>query len=276
MLATAAAVPYRAGVLLRADGDAVVAIGQPAHAWLSGQLARAWGNPRMGPVEPWEEVCLAAEQHDIGMAEWDLAPSLNPGTGRPHGFTEMPLDVHLALWRAAPARLLAQSRYAAVLVSMHGEALYRMRDIAALPAEQAAAVRGYLAEQEAFQAEWLGALRADEHTAPHAAPRRVRRNQRLLWTWDFLSLALCLDWPPVTARDVPTAAGAPEPLALAPVPGSPATFTLDPWPFVRERVELRTEGRRLVGRFDDAERMRAALGAAPWTTLRFALRAASA
>jgi hypothetical protein len=41
-------------------------------------------------------------------------------------------------------------------------------------------------------------------------------------------------------------------------------------------VELRTEGRRLVGRFDDAERMRAALGAAPWTTLRFALRAASA
>ena len=54
-------------MLLREDGDAVVCIGQPAHAWLSGQLARAWA---LDPVEPWEEVCLAAEQHDLGMAGW--------------------------------------------------------------------------------------------------------------------------------------------------------------------------------------------------------------
>ena len=72
-------------MLLRPDGDDTIVIGQPAHAWLSGQLARAW-DPR---PEPWEEVCLAAEQHDIGMAEWELAPRLNPGTGLPRSFMEL-------------------------------------------------------------------------------------------------------------------------------------------------------------------------------------------
>ena len=109
-------------MLLREDGDAVVVIGQPAHAWLSGQLARAWGNERLGQVTPREEVCLGAEQHDIGMAAWDLAPTLNPETGRPHSFMELPIATHLELWTNAPSRLLAQSRYAALLISMHGVA----------------------------------------------------------------------------------------------------------------------------------------------------------
>jgi hypothetical protein len=43
-------------VLLRdGDGD-VLAIGQQSHAWISGQLARAWGNDRFPVPEPWEEV----------------------------------------------------------------------------------------------------------------------------------------------------------------------------------------------------------------------------
>ena len=82
-------------MLLRPDGDGVLAIGQPAHAWLSGQLARTWGNERFGTVEPWEEVCLAAEQHDAGMAEWERRPTLNPGTGLPRSFMELPLGEHL-------------------------------------------------------------------------------------------------------------------------------------------------------------------------------------
>ena len=114
-------------VLLRPEGEAAICIGQASHAWLSGQLARAWAD-----VEPREEVCLAAEQHDVGMAEWDLAPTLNRETGRPHSFMEMPLAVHLALWSAAPHKLVTQSRYAAMLVSMHGTALYeRARPVAA-------------------------------------------------------------------------------------------------------------------------------------------------
>ena len=85
-------------MLVLPDADGALCIGQASHAWISGQMARAWKEP----FEPYEEVCLAAEQHDVGMAEWDLAPTLNPETGLPHGFTEMPFEVHSALWREAP------------------------------------------------------------------------------------------------------------------------------------------------------------------------------
>ena len=143
------------------SGDAVLAIGQPAHAWLSGQLARAWGNAAFGAVEPRDEVCLAADQHDVGMAMHDLAPRLDPATGLPHPFNAMPFPLHLELWEMAPRRLLTQSRYAALLVSMHGEALYRMRDLGRMAPEEAARVRAYLAGQQALQAELAAALGAD-------------------------------------------------------------------------------------------------------------------
>ena len=70
-----------APMLHREDERGLIIIGQPAHAWVSGQLARAWGNERFGRIEPLAEVCLAAEQHDVGMAAWDAQPALNVATG---------------------------------------------------------------------------------------------------------------------------------------------------------------------------------------------------
>ena len=40
-------------MLHREDPAGLVVIAQPAHAWVSGQLARAWGNARFGAVAPW-------------------------------------------------------------------------------------------------------------------------------------------------------------------------------------------------------------------------------
>src|SRR3954447_23441591 len=114
-------------MLLRHDEEGVLAIGQASHAWLAGQIARAWGNDVFGSVDPWEEVCLAAEQHDVGMAAWDSEPSFDERTGLPHSFLDMPLEVHLRLWQEGPSRLVSQSAYAAMLVSMHGWRLYSRR-----------------------------------------------------------------------------------------------------------------------------------------------------
>ena len=214
-------------MLLREDGDAVVCIGQQAHAWVSGQIARNWA---LDPVEPREEVCLAAEQHDLGMAEWDAAPELNASTGLPFSFIEMPLVTHLRLWTAAPLKMLPQSRYAAVLVSMHGTALYETRDLSRMTEDQAAAVNGYLTEQRAFQAKLRAGL---DH---------VERNQRLIWIWDFLSLGLCLRWHGRSIEGIELCGN-----------------TIDPWPFRDDAVVLRTEGRRLTGRYASRDEMLAAL-----------------
>jgi hypothetical protein len=253
-------------MLLRPDGDdAVIAIGQPAHAWLSGQLARAWGNERFGAVEPWEEVCLAAEQHDAGMAEWERRPTLNPQTGRPRSFMELPLDEHLeSWWRAAPL-VTSQSRYAALLVSMHGTALYERRDLRRLEPADVDRVHAFLAAQRQLQDRLLAGLRADPRTAAAATDELVRRNQRLVWTWDSLSLGLLLDWAPFELMGVPAADGE--------VDIAVRTGTLDPWPFAAPRLAVRCEGRRLAGRFDDEDTMRDALEAAPPVAIEIELSA---
>jgi uncharacterized protein DUF3891 len=249
-------------MLLRSDGDDVLAIGQASHAWISGQLARAWGNERFGELEPREPVCLAAEQHDVGMAAWDLRPTWNPDSGLPHAFTEMPVATHLELWRAGPARLVTQSPYAAVLVSRHGQRLNERRDLARLNSADAAAVRRFIADAQAFQDDLVRRARAD--------PAQVARNSDLVWTWDFLSLALCLDWPPTTAHSVPTADGTAD-IVLA---AAPDAITLDPWPFAAPRVEVRAEGRRLARRYETEAEMTEALMAADWETFAFVLRPA--
>jgi Protein of unknown function (DUF3891) len=243
-------------MLLRREPDRIVAIGQPAHARISGQLAAAWGNERFGELTPRDEVVLAASQHDIGMAGWDAEPDLNPDTGLPYSFIEMPLATHSGLWTRAPHLALSQSRYVALLVSMHGTALYEMRDPGSLPPEDALRVRAYLEGQRALQArlrESLGAP-ADE----------VARNQRLVWTWDHLSLAVLLDWAPTTARAVPTAGGTTD-LTLSP------DLVLDPWPFATNSVDLSCDGRVLEGPYDDEDQMRDALDRAPWVSLDFRL-----
>ncbi len=249
-------------MLVRDDGGVVTVIGQASHAWLSGQLARAWGNADFDPPDPYEEVCLAAEQHDVGMARWDLAPPLAPGTGRPQSFTEMALADHLALWRAAPSRLLSQSRYAALLVSMHGTALYERRDLARLSESDADAVRDFLASERDWQRHQRERVGAD-------AAVHLRRNQRLLWTWDGLSLAICLGWSPYVAEGVPTRGDAVGAVRLS--SRSEAVFTVDPWPFSPPRVQLRCESRRLDERHASADSLHAALADAPSEILSFTL-----
>ncbi|HEY0631985.1 MAG TPA: DUF3891 family protein [Thermoleophilaceae bacterium] len=225
-------------MLLRPDGDATICIGQPAHAFLSGQLAAAW-RPR---PEPFEEVVLAATQHDAGMADWDAAPELNPETGLPQSFMEMSLGTHLRLWSHAPQRVLPQSRYAALLVSLHGTALYEMRDLTKL--DDPTRVTRYLEEQRALQRRLAAGFDADQ----------LQRNQQLLWAWDFLSLGLCLRWEDRSVHELTLRAG-----------------TIDPWPFAADSVHLHTDGRRLEGRYDTQESLHAALDAAPWVTLDFEL-----
>ena len=249
-------------MLLREDERGWLAIGQPSHAWISGQLARAWCNERFGAFEPFEEVCLAAEQHDVGWAARDLAPLHNPGTGLPRSFMEMPLDIHLGLFTDGPRSLESQSRYAALLVSMHGWRLYARREEDRAKPADAEAIRSFLAGQRKFQEGTLQSLGADR--------AEVERNSLLIWTWDYLSLALCLGWAPATAKGCPTADGLVD-LELKGDPGSGALH-IDPWPLAAPGLTVRCEGRRISERFADSEQMRDALERARWETLEFRLR----
>jgi hypothetical protein len=257
-------------VLVRHDSRGTIVIGQPSHAWISGQLARCWGNERFGAVEPFQEVCLAAEQHDIGMAMWDLEPARNPESGLPASFLQMAIRDHIDLWTAAPRRLLRQCRYAALLVSLHGTRLYAHRDRNALPGPERSLVREFLDGQRRFQDDLLDTLRADPKTAASATHSLVARNSSLIGTWDTLSLALCLDYAPYTVAGVPTANATSVDLELSPT-DSPGRLRLDPWPLRDDVLTVHCEGQRLTATYSDDAAMHEALTAAPWETLEFEL-----
>jgi hypothetical protein len=258
-------------MLYREDPQGRIAITQPMHALVSGQLARAWGNAQFGEVAPWEEVCLGAEQHDVGHTVWEQAPRLNPQTGLPYSFLEMPRQWHLQLWSSAPSLVLPQGRYAALLVSLHGTGLYEHYDATKDPPEIVQAIQNYLAQERAFQEALLSSLRADAYYGPYASEQVVARNRRLVQVWDALSLFICYGRQQRrTLQNVPTVTSATT-MTLTPRDDDPATFIVAPWPFRRERVQLVYEGRRLTTTFSDEAIMRQALEQAAWITVQTTL-----
>ncbi len=257
-------------MIYRPDGDGLIAIGQPAHAWISGQLAQAWGSQAFGPVEPAGEAVLAAAQHDLGMAAFDAEPRVVAPGGPPMGFLEIPVADHLRLWIAAPRLALPQGRYLALLVSLHGTYLYGFRDVEAEPRITQQAIRAYLADQERFRAGLVDSLAADPAWAPHVAPDALDRAQRLLAAWDAMSLALCTGAPRWRVPNVPRADGSAGDVLVTRTEGGAA---VDPWPFAADGVTVRCDGRRIGAAFADDQALRDALDAAPWVTLAFALTA---
>ena len=259
-------------MLYREDSQGLIVIGQPAHAWVSGQMARAWGNERFGAVVPFEEVCLGAEQHDIAHADWERAPVLNPQTGRPYSFLEVPKTLHIPIISSASSLVLNQGRYAALLVSLHFTGLYKGYDATQGSPEDSQAVQAFLAREYAFQERLLTSLRNDPYYAPYTTPDIVARNQGLIRTWDALSLALCFSLKAAKSfSNVPTADGTTT-LTLIPANSDSTQVAADPWPFSQDVVTLRCEGRRLPETFTDEDAMRAALARAPWVTINMHLR----
>ena len=245
-------------MLVRVDDDGALAIGQLSHSWLSGQLARAWGNDRFIAPEPREEIVLGAQQHDIGWALFDLEPGWSEQSGLPRNFLELTVEEHLAIWRSAPDQLLSESLHAALIVSLHGRSISELRALAG--PEQAAALREHIEAERARQAWLCGTLGISEAQA--------HRARRQMWTWDGLSLALCNGWQPFTSRDVPSHDG---PVDIELRDAGDSTYTLEPWPFGEDRVEVRCEARRLAARYESESAMRKAFRGAQPVTLKFSL-----
>ncbi len=259
-------------MLYREDMRGRIAITQPTHAWLSGQLARAWGNELFADVTPWEEVCLGAEQHDVGHTAWEQAPTLNPQTGLPYSFLEMPKPLHVSIWSSAARLVLPQGRYPALLVSLHGTGLYeRYYDASKETPENNRVVQCYLAQEDTFQQALLANLRADAYYAPYATEEMVTRNRRLVGVWDGFSLAICAGRQQIESlQHVPTATGTTT-LTVTVRNGDPTQLIVTPWPFRRQQVTLTYEGRILPETFSDEATMRDALQRVAWITLQTTL-----
>jgi hypothetical protein len=245
-------------MILRRDEQGVLAIGQLSHSWISGQLARVWGNERFLAPEPAEEIALGAEQHDVGWASFDLNPGFNSRAGLPRTFLETTVEEYLAIWADAPDRLLSSSTHAALVTSLHGRALSELRRRGADDRE-AALLDGHIAAERDRQSRLRRQLGlTEEQTA-------VIQGQ--MWAWDGISLALCNGWEELETS-APTDRGSAA-LALRRTAGY--EFLVDPWPFSSPSVEVFCEARRLADSYETREQVQEALEAAPPVRLTFRL-----
>lgn len=227
-------------------GSGVLAISQPAHAWISGQLLRAWAEP-LG-----EPLLLAVEQHDIGWLDWEAAPTFDTETGRPHLFRHVGAATHAPMWtRGVERALAAWGAHVALLISMHGGLIYRrFTDRHRMSEADARAAETYLTTQASREATWMQTLRLD--------PVAVKKESSLVAFADALSLALCGDLKAPMTLEAPAQNGDLIRIELADRPGRPFEFVLAPWPFSVEALAVEAEARPLPpgGRFSSEAAMR--------------------
>ncbi len=245
-------------------------ISQPSHAWISGQIARHWGNERFGSFAPRAEVELAAELHDIGFLKWEESPTLDKATGLPHTFLSMPVSDHLEIWSEGIHKAARYGRYPALLVSMHYTWLAQNHPHYENP-QSAMLVQEFLDTQAAYQSFAFHSLRRDSHYAAAAEEAAFTRNRRLISLWDWLSLLICMgSSAPEQLNDVPTADGLTI-LTLRPVPNQPSHYTLEPWPFGGDAIKLVCEARLVDRKFTNEQELRMGLQNCAHVPLEFEL-----
>jgi hypothetical protein len=233
-------------MLFRTQPSGVLAISQLTHAWISGQILRAWQEQLVEPL------LLAAEQHDIGWMDWETAPSFDPQTGRPHLFRDIGAAVHAPMWtRGVERALSAWGAHVALLVSRHGGVIYRRyTDRHRIAEADAVAAQRFLQTQAPIEAVW------EQMLGLEAAA--VKRETMLLALVDTLSLALCGELKAPMNLEAPGRNGNLVHLRLVERRNQPFDFILSPWPFRVDVVTVEGEARPLPteGRLSDEASLR--------------------
>jgi Protein of unknown function (DUF3891) len=183
-------------VIIRREADRVLGVTQTAHSALTGRLAEAW--PARDDL-PWDELCTAAAIHDLGWAQWELAPQINPQTGLPYAFYEMPAEPYEQIWARGTDEARTYGRLVGLLVSRHFTRLAGRRE----------ALADLIARERAHQAEATAGLGLDAATLDACT--------ELLARWDGISLDLCGG----KATDAPELAGFTAPVDARELPDGP-------------------------------------------------------
>lgn len=212
-------------------------ISQVEHARLSGELAEHWkltptdAMPSFIPLVSREELLPAIYHHDDGWLQWEESPEVDPQTGRPLAFTEMPLRVALDIWRHSIDKAVEIGPLAAWVVAGHFTALLSHSHEAKEPFAIA-----WLEEYDVHRHEWLQAWISSDPAAH--TQNLAETGLRQLQLFDYLSLWLCMA-ERTTSQAFDTPGGCQ--LTLSPQAVG-AVIQLSPWPLKVDHLELSVSG----------------------------------
>ncbi len=192
-------------------------------------------------------MLLAAEQHDIAWLDWELDPSFDASTGRPHLFRDIGASLHAPMWMRGVDRALgAWGTHVALLVSRHGGVIYRRFTTRhRIDESDTAAARGYLETQAPREDAWAKALHLDEE--------ELERQSGVIAFVDALSLVVCGELKTPIDIETPDGDGGILRVNVKERAERAFEFVISPWPFNVEDIVIEGEGRRLPpgGRFTD-------------------------
>ena len=268
-------------MIVQDQGDHLLLIRQTDHAFLTGFLAKEWGNDEFVRPEPFASFCLAAAEHDNGWTEEELQPGIDARTRLPYSFMSIPTREHIELYQRGIERLVKADHYAALLVSMHAAMLYD-KARATMPGYSAKYVKSdeaqlatdFVQRLRLQQLRLKVDLRTKTAVKDFVDEKILKANFERLEALDRMSLYFC-SAPRENSliEGVPTDnAGGEADLQLR--PEGPDVVTLTPYPFRRELLELSVLARTIPKRVyaDDAD-LQKTLAGAKFFALKLRLRA---
>lgn len=242
---------------------------QADHAIAAADFARAFGNDQFAPLDPADLMVFVTAHHDDGWIDLDARWLQDPNTGLPYHLVKTPLDKLVRTGKGSPDVCEQHHPFCGVISSMHTYGLYHGRYglsdfifIDLMPEELQPYVSEMLANELARQARLKEQLPAE-----WSVNSFLFHNYKLLQFFD--TLALYFQTTHAEARkeamfeNVPRAVE--NDVAVMILPKSPTEYTLSPWPFSAETLEISTRGRYLTPQ--PANTDLAAIAAATPTTM---------
>ena len=252
--------------MIRRDaGDDWLLISQVEHARIAAEMAEAWGNEQFPPLPSRDLLIHAIRHHDDGWAEWERAPTVNPETGAPRDFLEMPIPGAAAIWTRSIDNCARQSPWCGLWVSRHFCHLAELAREHREHRSDRVAATAFLTAQQELQHQWRRQI------GVYAEPPLESIGFEWLRWFDRFSLWLCC-----AERSLPESLPLPESGVVHLTPCDATTIVLAPFPFRDATLRLTASAARLGRqRFDSDDSLRAALQVASQSKLSWELQPAS-
>ena len=225
------------------------------HTAFAGKLARHFGNDQFAPLDPREPLEFIVANHDRGWDDVDGRAPQDPASGLPYNLPATPLEEIVVTSAGSPEYNEKHHPLSGLISSMHSYGLYHGRYglapdklfIDRVPGELRPRVDAMLQAELGRQKRLRAELGGDPATEAWATEEVVFCAYKQLQFFDTFSL-YCHLQPPGARGDttfdhVPASQGGDTTISVREHPG--AVYTLDPYPFEVDHLELATEGRYL-------------------------------
>lgn len=238
----------------RDDGRQFV-VRQYEHQSLCGQFVLAFGNDDFEEPDPFDEVVFAVSNHDQGWYEADFNPQLDPESRMPYNVLHTARPTLFKTSSNSPAFNEKRHPYCGLMSSMHSWGLYNGRYgvsnkvlVKEIAPEHEKLLEDMLDGELERQERLKKILAADKKSAPWIEETKLLDNYKLLQFFDTLALYLNLtpegERGETTFINVPQHVGDDTDVVVKPL--GDGVYSMDPFPFHGDSLEVHLEGRYLT------------------------------